>query len=179
MSEASTANASAGTPATPMTPLKGLLVLLGVIVVIGAFVALCISLGIRQFWAAFVFLLCWASHEHMAFDKLLACIVGAFSGLALAWSEQLLPGWLGDQGKLVFFSLILISVYAIIMGWVPVMVNFAFMLFLTIGTIPSSQQALDFPGAFAALGLGVVFFSALVWAGTRVMSMRATAQPQT
>ena len=172
--------AASGTQAAaPMTPTKGLLVLLGVIVVIGAFVWLCLAVGTRQFWTAFVFLLCWASVEHMAFDKLAHCVVGGLAGLMLAWSEHLLPGWLGDSGKLVFFGIILVAVYAIIMGWVPVLINFAFMLFLTIGTIPAVQQGLDFPGAFTAMALGMVFFPLLVWVGMRVMAMRATAQPQT
>lgn len=181
MSQGATTQASGDQGAAPMTPLKGLLVLLAVIVVIGAFVSLCISLGIDQFWAAFIFLLSWASVEHAALDKLLPCAVGALGGLALAWSHQLLPGWLGEsQGMLVFFGLILIAVYLIIMSWLPVLINFAFMLFLTVGTVPAVQQTADttFPGAFKALALGIVFFGALVWVGNRVMAGRAAAQPQ-
>ncbi len=174
----SQAAASSGNQtAAPLTPFKGLLVLLAVAVVIGAFIALCLALGVRQFWATFVFLLCWGSVEHINFAKLPACAIGALAGLALAWGEQLLPGWLGDSGKLVFFGLIVVAVYLFIMGWLSVVVNFAFMLFLTVGTIPAVQHGLDYADAFAALGLGIVCFPTLVWAGTRVMAMRAAAQP--
>lgn len=170
---------TSGTPeAAPMTPLKGLLVLLAIIVVIGAFVALCLALDIHQMWAAFLFLLYWAGIEHVAFDKLLPCLMGAVGGLLLAWSEQLLPGLLGEMGGLAFFGLILVAVYCQVMGWVSVLVNLTFMLFLTVGTMPAVQKGLDFPEAFMAIGLGCIYFAGLAWIGTRVMAGRAAVQPQ-
>jgi hypothetical protein len=136
MSHGATTPASSNQNAVPMTPGKGLLVLLGVIVVIGSFIALGSALGVKQFWIAFLFLLYWTGVEHAAFDKLLACVAGAVVGLALAWSLSLFPAWFGEKyGMICFGLLILVTVYCQIMGWLPVVVNLATMLFLTVGTI--------------------------------------------
>ncbi len=177
MSQGATTPASNDQNVVPMTPGKGLLVLLGVIVVIGSFIALGSALGLKQFWIAFLFLLYWTGVEHAAFDKLLACVVGAVAGLALAWSLSLLPAWFGEKhGMICFGLLILVTVYCQIMGWLPVVVNLATMLFLTVGTIPPIHEHLDYVETFKTLALGFVYFIGLVWIGTFVMAKRATAQ---
>jgi hypothetical protein len=90
-----------------MTPGKGLLVLAGVVVVIGAFIALNHVLGITEFWVAFLFLLYWSSYEHMSFAALPRCIVGALVGLLYGFMLQTLPVVMGPAGGVVFLVAIL------------------------------------------------------------------------
>lgn len=154
------------TAAEPMTPGKGLLVLLAIIVVIGAFLALNHAIGIHNVWAAFLFLLYWAGIEHASLEKMAPCVVGAALGLFMGFLLKMLPGWLGDTGMVVFLGAVLVLVYFQVMGWAVTAVNMVTMLFLTITTIPAIQTEVDFGDAARALVLGVIFFGALVWAGT-------------
>ena len=170
------ASPAATTETAPITPLKGLLVLLGIIVVVGGFIALNSALGVHEFWAGFLFLLYWAGIEHVAWDKLAACVVGAVVGLTMAWLLFALPGWFGEAGGFIFLGLILVLVYCQVMGWLPVAVNLTTMLFLTAGTIPAVQSGVNFAHAFIALGLAFVCFIGLVWVGTRLIARKtATA----
>src|SRR5262249_38395668 len=129
------------------------------------FIGLTAMLGIKEFWSGFLFLTYWAGIEQMNFKKLPGCIVGALSGLLLAYLLFVLPTWLGAGGIPVFLGLIVIVVYCQIMGWLAVAINMTTMLFLTVGTIPSVQAGVDFAGALAALILGVCYFAGLVWVG--------------
>ncbi len=149
-----------------LTPGKGLLVLGGVVAVVGGFIGLNAVLGIQEFWGGFLFLLWWSSVEQMKFDRLPACIIGAFVGLLLAFLLHTLPVWLGPSvGSLVFLGLILVSVYCLIMSWLSIAINMMAMLFLTVGTVPAVQAATDFRSVFASLVLGIVFFVGLLALG--------------
>lgn len=162
----------------PMTPLKGLLVLMGVVVVVGGYIGLNSALGIHDFWAGFLFLLYWAAIEHMAFDKLPACIVGALVGLLMGWLLFALPVWFGETGGLIFLGLVLALVYCQIMGWLPVAVNAVTMLFLTVGTIPAIQHAdtgANFTHALVALVLAFVYFIGLMWIATLLRQRKEAA----
>ncbi|MAL93737.1 MAG: hypothetical protein CME40_01430 [Haliea sp.] len=160
----------------PMTPAKGLGVLLGIIVVVAGFIAINSALDVHEFWAGFLFLLYWAGIEHVAWDKLAACVVGSVVGLTLAWLLFALPGWFGEAGGFIFLGLILVVIYCQVMGWLPVAINLTTMLFLTAGTIPAVQEGVNFGDAFIALGLAFAYFIGLVWVGTRLMARKAAPQ---
>lgn len=159
----------------PMTPVKGLLVLLGIIVVVAGFIALNIALGVHEFWAGFLFLLYWAGIEHVAWDKLIPCVVGAVVGLTMAWLLFALPGWFGETGGYVFLGLILVLVYCQVMGWLSVAINLTTMLYLTAGTIPAVQEGVKFDQAFISLSLAFAYFIGLVWVGMKLMARRTAA----
>jgi len=145
-----------------LTPGKGLLVLLGIVVLIGAFIALNHALGIADFWVAFLFLLYWSSVEQMSLAKLPRCIAGAVLGLFLGYLLQTLPVALGLLGGVIFLVAVLVLIYCQLMGWFPIAVNMMTMLFLTAVTIPSVQESANFINLFAALALGLAYFVGLV-----------------
>ncbi len=145
-----------------LTPGKGLLVLAGVVVVVGAFIALNHVLGIADFWVAFLFLLYWSSFEKMSFAALPRCIVGALVGLLYGFMLQQLPVVMGPVGGLVFLVAILVLVYFQLMGWFPVAVNMMTMLFLTVVTIPTLQGTANFGVLLSALALGLAYFVGLL-----------------
>ena len=161
-------NTEKSTAVPAMSPAKGLLVLIGVVVVVGGFIALCAALGIKEFWGGFLFLLYWSGIEHMKFERLPHCISGALLGLLLSYLLFALPIWLGEIGGVVFLGLILVVVYCQIMGWFSVAVNMTAMLFLTVGTIPAVQTGADFAGVLAALVLGILYFVGLLWGANKL-----------
>lgn len=145
-----------------LTPGKGLLVLAGVVVVIGAFIALNHALGIADFWVAFLFLLYWSSFEKMSFAALPRCVVGALVGLLYGYMLQQLPVVMGPAGGAIFLVAILALIYFQLMGWFPVAVNMMTMLFLTVVTIPTLQGTANFGVLLSALALGLAYFVGLL-----------------
>jgi hypothetical protein len=158
-----------------MTPGKGLLVLAGVVVVIGAFIALNHALGIADFWVAFLFLLYWSSSEHMSFAALPKCIIGALVGLFYGYLLQTLPVAMGPAGGVVFLVAILALIYFQLMGWLPIAVNTMTMLFLTVVTIPTLQGTANFGVLLAALALGLAYFVGLLAVANFVKQRKAKA----
>ena len=157
------------------TPVKGLLILGAVVVVMGLFFALGQALGIVQLWAAFMFLMFWGN-EKLKFEKLSACVLGALSGLVVAYIAHELPAALGTAaGLALLLGVIAVMVYCAIMGWLTVAINTTCWAYLTVGTIPAIQAQAEFPGLFAALALGVVYFAGLAWL-EQLFTQRAAAK---
>jgi hypothetical protein len=75
----------------------------------------------------------------------------------------------------VFLAAVLVLVYLQVMNWLATAVNMVTMLFLTVTTIPAIQSGVDFADAAVALAVGIVFFAALVWAGTAWQQRRQPA----
>jgi len=154
------------------TPGAGLLILTAVSVAIAMFITLNHALGIGDLWVSFLFLLYWAGLEKMQFEKLPRAILGALLGLALAYALQALPSLMGTSGWVLVGAAILASVYCLIIGWWPIAVNDATMLFLTVGTIPVVQAGTGFPKLLLALGVGIAYFAGLARL-IRVFTQRA------
>lgn len=167
-----TAQAS-GAAQPPLTPGKGLLALLAIIVLVALYLWLAHAVGVSEVWPGMLFVLYWAALEHVQMDRLVPSAVGALCGLGLAFAMQPLPQWLGDAGWAVFLALILVAVYCHVMKWLTTVVNLAFMLYLTVGTIPAVQQHADHANAFAGLLFGIVFMVVLVGGGKWVVARRA------
>lgn len=140
---------------------KALAIVLGVVVVVGTFLALTAWLGIGQYWAGFLFLLQWSMMEETRPERLARSALGAALGTAIPF----VPLWLGpvagaSVGLAAMLAIILIAVFLLIRGLVPVLVNAATMLFLTVVSIP--QVAAAGPAAILlGLAAGVVFFGGL------------------
>jgi len=150
---------------TPMTPAKGLLSLISIIVVVAVFVGLNSWIGIADFWAGFLFVLYWSGVEHMKMERLPHCIVGAALGLLVSYGLQTLPHAFGTLGIIIPLAVIILMVYCQVMSWLPILVNTATMLFLTVATIPALQMHGNFISVLSGFGIGVVFFVTLAIGG--------------
>lgn len=175
--DAAPSNAGGDAPAAHVTPTVGLAVLAAVVVVLGIFVALLMTLGIGDLWVAFLFLLYWSGLERANFEKLPECVLGAVVGLALAWGLQALPASMGTAGAAIIGVAILAATYCLIVGWLPVVVNYCTMVFLTVAAIPTLQASTAFPTLLRPLGLGVVYFAGVAWLA-KVFVQRSAAKPK-
>lgn len=172
MNDTTITDQSAAAPA-PLTPAKGLLTLGIIIVMVVAFIAINHFIGIVDFWPGFLFILYWSSFEHLRIEKLPHCIVGASIGLLVAYALQTLPHAFGPMAAVIPISAIILMVYCQLMGWQPLFVNTATMLFLTVATMPALQMHGNFVSVFSGFGIGVVFFSALVIIGNKLKERTA------
>lgn len=158
-----------------MSPLMGLGILLAVIVVVAAYIGLNMALGIAEGWAGFLFLLCWSMIEKGSLDRFAHALVGALVGAGTAALFKLGPEIWGQAGMIAFLGVVLLLVYAIIMGWAPIAVNTTTMIYLTVGTIPYLHEGVNVVGMFLGIASGALFFGALGLVGAQIGKRRARA----
>ena len=160
------------TPAAAgMTPIKGLIVLAGVVVAVAALIGIATALQLSALYAGFLFALYWTGVCHTAMDKFLPTLVGSLGGLALAYALTALPLQLGATlGMALALGLVLLAIYALIMGWVPMLVNYAFMLFLTVGSIPELHGEATLGAMAWAVIVAAVYLWVLVTLGKKLAS---------
>jgi hypothetical protein len=166
------ATSRASPPAARPTLLQALLVLVGVIVAVAAYLALSTALGLREAYIGFIFVFYWMSLEQGKLQRVPAILLGLCFGLAAAWLLQyathpLQPALLG-----LFLLAVSVSIVALVLGRAPLVFNIPAMLALTVFTIPYIQQGANFAGLFVALGFAAVLFVGLIGGLTR-LSARA------
>lgn len=161
---------------TSPTPFKGLLIWSAVVIVVGAFIAMTSALGIKNAWAGFLFLFYWGGIDQVQVNRLLPNMVGALTGLAISYLLWLLPAQLGGIGVAICLGIIGLSIYCLIMDWLPVAINLMTMLFLTVATVPQIQAGFDVADLFMSLTLGVVFFGSLAWIGVLLERRKLAAR---
>ena len=159
-----------------LTPAKGLAVLIGVIVAVAALVGIGIALELSALYGGFLFALYWTGLCHADFKQFVPALVGALGGLGLAYGLSALPVALGGTvGMALALALVLLAIYAIIMGWVPVLVNNAFMLFLTVGSIPALHEQTTLGAMAWAVVVAAVYLGALVMLGKKLAARQTQA----
>ncbi|WP_157215164.1 hypothetical protein [Flavisphingomonas formosensis] len=156
-----------------MSPVMGLGIVLAVVVVVGAYVGLNMALGIAEGWAGFLFLLCWSMIEKGSLDRFAHALVGALIGAGTAALMKVGPEMMGPTGGMVLFlGVVLLLIYAIVMGWFALGVNTTTMVFLTVGTIPYVEKGAEPAGIFLGIASGAVFFGALGLIGAQIGKRR-------
>jgi len=146
-------------------------------VMVASFILLCVKLGNAEFYAGFLFLLCWSALEEGKLEKLPRAVFGSAFGLALGYSLHFFTtGSLGATGGYIFGAFVLPVIYCQLMGWFPLLVNFTAMTFLTVITIPHIQQHGDFGKTAIALLLGIVYFGAILGVASRLSGTKQQDQ---
>ena len=167
MASRSETPAAAENPAS-LTSVKGIGVLLGVIVGVAALVAIGMALELSALYGGFLFVLYWTGLCHADTTKFVPSVIGSLGGLTLAYALKSLPLMMGPAGMALALALVLLAIYAIIMGWVPMLVNNAFMLFLTVGTIPALQEGVTLSQMARAVVVAAIYVGLLVLVGKKL-----------
>lgn len=89
-------------------------------------------------------------------------VLGAFVGLGLAWQSHWLPAQFGTPGLIAGLVVIVVALYIQIVNWVPIAINRSAMLFLTVLAAPILLEKLDPLEMAKAIGLGALYFGAIV-----------------
>lgn len=176
MPQSQTVSAESGATPTAVqlrpTPMQALLVIIGVVVVIAGYILLATALHIRESYVGFLFVFYWMSFDRGSAKTLPAVVIGAAFGLGCGWLLQFAQQ--SPQATLllaVFLALVLVSIYGLVLGWLPYVFNLPAMMMMTVSTIPHIQQHASFPDIFVALAFAVVFFAALVLGIPRLAGM--------
>ena len=165
-----TGNRQDAAQAAGLTPLKGAGVLLAVVIAVAGLIGIAMALKLTALYAGFLFVLYWSGLCHAKLEEFAPALIGSLGGLAMAYGLHELPLALGENAGLgLALGLILLAIYALIMGWAPLLVNHAAMLFLAIGTIPALHQT----ATIAEMGLSALLAVALIGAALLVIRLRA------
>ena len=121
-----------------------------------------LALNVTSFFASFLFLWYWAGVEEAKFDRWLPTLVGAFTGLILALQIKYLPEAFGTAGLIVAILIVTLAVFVHIMDWVPVALNKATMLFLTVFAAPPILESINPIEVAIATAGGAIFFAGFV-----------------
>lgn len=142
-----------------MSTIKAIGTLGTVIVLIATFFVLAGAVGLREPWAALLFVFQWSMMEEMKLDRLPRSALGATTGVAIAS----LPAWLtplvgAGAGLAVMLLAVLVAVFLLIRGMAGLVINPATMAFLTVATIPHITQAARPIDLFLGIAAGVIYF---------------------
>lgn len=137
---------------------KALIMLPVIAALIAGYIAIGGLLGIEALFAGFFFLLYWAGIRHADPKEYAPALLGGLSGLVLAWLLHMLPAKFGIAGMTAAILMVFAAVYMQIRNSFPLVINLAFMLFLTLATVPILAQEADFVGMGAAILLSAGYF---------------------
>lgn len=168
---------SAAAAAPPLSLTNGILLLILIVAGIVGWIALgTVYLALKSFFASFLFGWYWATHEHAAFERIPACVIGALVGVGLAWTLKAFPVLFPAWGLWAAVALVVVALFLQIMNWVPLVVNANSMLFLTVLAAPALLTNLDLVEVTKAIVGGAAFFAVLAYFATlyaRMMAARA------
>ncbi|RQW29725.1 hypothetical protein EHS17_00290 [Rhodobacteraceae bacterium CH30] len=156
---------------------KALLINCVIVVVISLYLLFLFAVGVKDSWITFLFLWYYASVKQAAPAECLPAACGALLGFGISGLLAWLPALLGQSmGFGLFMALIFVLVLLQVMGRLTTLINGATFLFLTVGCIPMIVGAKSFSAHYAALAVGIAFWSAFIFAG-RGLAARKAAKP--
>jgi len=144
------------------TKLKALGLLIGAMLMSAGFIALCSVLGNHDFYAGFLFLLCWTVMEKIKLERLPHTILGCAFGASLGYALQYLLGHAVPMGGLIFTAIVMLVLYCQFLGWLPLIANLSAFTMLLVVTIPYIQAQGNFRDVALALALGVAYFTPIL-----------------
>lgn len=148
---------------------KGVAVLAGITVAVIALVAIGAALGLSALYGGFLFAFYWTGLRHADQRQFWPALVGALAGIVTIWLLEALPAALGAPlGIALWIGLLLAAVYARIMGWLPLLVNDAMMLFLTVGGIPAVRDGATLSQMARAVVVAAAYVGVLVLIGRKL-----------
>jgi len=154
-----------------MTKTRAALALPCVALMVGGYIGLAALCHLQEVYAGLVFSLLWGAIYRADFAELPQAFLGALCGIVLAYAYQRAPIFAA-------MALILAAVYCLLLGRLPLLINNAGMLFLTIGTIPEIQAHANFPRAALAVTLAALYFGGLIAVLTPARQSAPDPQPR-
>lgn len=146
----------------------GLILWVAAILAITGFIVIGSLLKLAPLYAGFLFVWYWTAVDKASFTLAPATVVGGLCGVATSGLLQYAGLHWGAPGALAVVGLIAVALLVQIMNWLPIAINSAYMLFLTVTAAPLLQGGEDFRSVVLALLVGCAYFCALTFAGMRL-----------
>ena len=144
-----------------LTHPKAAMVLLILAIALTIYLVAAHFLGLIAVFAGNLVLFYWAGIEHFRLSALPSVLIGSLGGI---WNVALftLPvPVIGEaMAGLIGLAALLAAIYCLLVGWLPIIFNQAFMLALTVTFIPVVMQE----AIFVDMSIGVLY-GGLFWGG--------------
>ena len=163
-----------------VTPLQAIIILVALVPLVGCLVVLGQMIGVAEFlFAGFLFVLYWTGIKRMASQEFAPGLVGSLGGLGLAYLIHTLPAHLGFFGGVLAGAALALSIYLLIRGQASMLINYAFMLLLTVATSVAFKDDSHYAAAAASILLAGAYTGALALIGKTISSRSSKAQGRT
>jgi hypothetical protein len=157
-----------------LTPIQAAGILLGLVVVLAIYLYMAQILGLAALFTGNLVLFYWASFGELKLEALPATVIGALAGILNASLFSLLPPLIGPvAGIAVGAVLVLIAIYFILMRWLRLVFNDAYMLLVNVVLIPSVLAKGGFFQMSAAVLFSGAFWGGLVLVGAWIKARRS------
>ena len=169
-----TASPPVAEPAAATLPVgMAALVTLGLVVVIVGYVFLGAAAGITPLYAGFLVLWYFGGIDNLETKALPALAIGALAGIATSGLVQYGAVHWGPTGAIPGLIVIIIAIFFQLAGWLPLVINRAYMLYVTVMGAQLLQAQEDFTKVALAMLLGTVYFGGIVFVGKLIAAKRA------
>lgn len=157
------ASQTAAETTPPPGPLVGFGILLIVVVaIVGWAIVGGRYLSDVSLFGGFLMLWYWANVEQLSLARLPAALIGALVGIGLAWALLYGAVHYGGAGILVGLALLILALYLDILKALPLFVNAATMLYVTVAAAPLVQLKVNWVELSLATVGGGIFFAIFV-----------------
>ena len=153
-------------PAAVPGKVAGIAITAIVIALIVAWIVIAVGvlkMGEGTLVGAFMFLWYWANNEQLQFGRLLPAMLGSLVGIGIAWF-LFIGTAAGGALALASLGVLILALYLDVVKALPMLVNTATMLFVTLAAAPLIQLKVDWPELVESTVLGGLFFAGSVWA---------------
>ena len=162
----------------PPGKIAGLAITAIVMVLIVGWIAL--ALGVLKLTdttlvGAFMFLWYWANNEQLRFDRLVPAMLGSLVGIGIAWFLVYGAQHYGGPGLTAALALLVLALYLDVIKALPLLVNTATMLFVTLAAAPLIQLHVDWIELVISTVAGGAFFAGAVFALQKLAARFAPA----
>lgn len=158
-------------------PLAGLAILVIVVVLLIAWMAIALQfMADTALVGGFMLLWFWANNGQLEIGRLPAALIGSVVGIGVAWLLVYAPTHMGGAGLALGLGVLLLALYLDIIKAVPMIVNNATMLFVTLAAAPLVQLHVDWVQLLLSTVLGGLFFGIAVEGLKRLAARFAPAQ---
>jgi hypothetical protein len=148
-------------------------VTLGVVLLIVGFIVLGAMFGLVPLYAGFLLLWYFGSIDLLEEGALPALAVGAVAGTLIAWGLQAGVAAWGPAGALPGVAVIVVAIFCQLRGILPLAINRATMLYVTVLAAPLLQTGERFDQVLIVVALATVYFGGIVVGAKRLIAARA------
>jgi hypothetical protein len=148
-----------------LTPVGALGIAAALAVAIAGYIAISTTMGIRAFYAGSIFAFYWTTIGKTELRELPAALMGSLCGIATATLFAMPISSMGGAGPLLGLLAIALALYFLLMRWIPMVVNPAYMLMLTVSAIPPVLAEKPFLSMAEAVCLAALYVGILVGVG--------------
>jgi hypothetical protein len=154
--------------ARAQTPLQTIGLIAILIPIIAGYIFLGISIGLQSLFGGFLFATYWGAVKKSDITEFVPTLVGGLTGIAIAYQLYVLPLMFGKAGLVVGVILSIVPLYPLMRNKVQLFLNPAFIVFLTVATIPAIAAQHDYLGMATGTIFGAAYSRIILYIVTSI-----------